>query len=201
MRNKIDVAAIVNLQREAIVLWKIKGMQLHATGFLRGVEENHAFNFNLWAVEDEARRDDLGAEFVRAAKRKIDSFNQQRNDRMEMIDAMLWELLQPASVTDCPVHSETPGMMIDRLSILALKSYHMGLQLARADASMAHRESCRAKLVIIDAQHQQLAACLTQLLNEVAHKTRTFFIYRQFKMYNDPDMNLNLRQKTSLFCD
>jgi len=194
MSDLISVPAIIDLHRDSIVLWKAGGVNLSARDFLRGVEENHAFNFKLWLEEDEARRDDLGAEFVRSAKRKIDSFNQQRNDRMEWMDTAIWDALHPAATTDCPVHSETPGMMIDRLSILALKFYHMGLQVKRIDVSAAQRESSRIKLGLIDAQLKQLADCLRRLLQEIVNKTRTFNLYRQFKMYNDPDMNVNLRR-------
>ena len=192
MSELISVPAIVDLHRKSIELWKVHGVEYRAIDFLRGVEENHAFNFQLWAVEDEARRDDLGAEFVRAAKRKIDKYNQQRNDRMEWMDAAMHVLLKPAAPSDSPVHSETPGMMIDRLSILALKSYHMGLQVKRVDVDATHRKTCLAKCAVIDAQLRQLANCLTQLLHEVEQKTRTFCIYRQFKMYNDPGMQVNL---------
>jgi hypothetical protein len=199
MNHLINVSAIVNLHRESIVRWKADGVNLTMHDFLRAVEENHAFNFQLWAVEDEARRDDLGPEFVRTAKRQIDHYNQQRNNRMEWIDSIIWDTLQPASASDCAVHSETPGMMIDRLSILALKSYHMGLQAKRTDVDTTHIETSRAKTMMIDAQLKQLTGCLTALLNEVVDKTRTFCLYRQFKMYNDPSMNLNMRYQNALF--
>src|SRR3990167_151344 len=172
MSTLIHVPAIVALHHDAIVLWKASGVCLRERNFLRIVEENHAFNYQLWHAEDRARRDDLGPEFVYLAKREIDSCNQQRNDCMEAMDVFMMKLLQPQP--DCPVHSETPGMMIDRLSILALKAYHMGVQVERQDVVEAHRERCREKLQIILMQKKQLAVCLDELLDALLKQTRTF---------------------------
>ena len=183
---------ITQLQKDAIIRWKQEGVSLQADGFLRLVEENHSFNYQLWHEEDKARRDDMGFEFVYHAKRAIDGHNQQRNNRMEAMDTWLFESLKPMPADACPVHSETPGMMIDRLSILALKAYHMALQVERNDVDEAHRHTCQQKLAVIHAQQNQLAQCLDALLDEVAAKTRTFRVYHQFKMYNDPKLNPEL---------
>lgn len=192
MASLVQVKQIANLQREAIVRWKTNGLQLNQEGFLALVEENHAFNFQLWQAEDRARRDDKGYEFVYQAKREIDHCNQQRNNRMEAIDGWLFEALEPASPQTCPVHSETPGMMIDRLSILALKVYHMDLQQKREDVDEDHRQSCERKLQTLLIQRDQLIDCLQQLIDEIKTKTRTFRVYHQFKMYNDPKLNPEL---------
>lgn len=111
---------------------------------------------------------------------------------MEDIDLWFYNSLEPASSSTCTVHSETPGMMIDRLSILALKSYHMKLQTERTDVSQDHLNTCEAKLNTIEEQLRQLQACLLGLLEEISNKSRTFRIYRQFKMYNDPSLNPEL---------
>lgn len=190
-----DVTNIASLQRECILLWKEKGITLHHDHFLRLVEENHAFNFQLWHAEDRARREDSGHEWVYLAKREIDHCNQQRNNRMESMDEWLFHALKPAAHTECPVHSETPGMMVDRLSILALKAFHMALQTQRTDVDEAHRQTCWVKFQTIEAQQQQLLHCLASLLQEVNHKTRTFRVYHQFKMYNDPSLNPELYQR------
>jgi hypothetical protein len=134
----------------------------------------------------------MGFEFVYQAKRQIDRFNQARNNCMEAMDEWLFHTLQPAQPEHCPVNSESPGMIIDRLSILALKSYHMGLQTKREEASEEHRQQCNQKLAIIHQQLDQLSACLDQLLTEIRNKTRTFRVYHQFKMYNDPALNPEL---------
>ena len=110
------------------------------------------------------------------------------------MDEWFFHQLQPAAADTCPVHSETPGMIIDRLSILSLKSYHMAIQTTRQDVDQQHREQCTKKLEIINQQLDQLASCLEQLLEEVQAKTRTFRVYHQFKMYNDPNLNPQLYQ-------
>lgn len=187
-----DVTAVATLQRDSILRWKNNGITLSQDHFLRLVEENHAFNFQLWHAEDRARRDDSGHEWVYLAKREIDHCNQQRNNRMEAMDEWLFHALKPAAPQNCPVHSETPGMMIDRLSILALKAYHMALQTNRCDVDDAHRETCTAKYHTLEEQQKQLLNCLASLLQEVKDKTRTFRVYHQFKMYNDPALNPEL---------
>ncbi|MFA5960537.1 MAG: DUF4254 domain-containing protein [Tatlockia sp.] len=188
----IQVADIATLQSECIIRWKANGVDFKHSNFLALVEENHAFNFQLWQAEDKARREDMGFEFVYRAKRLIDKFNQERNNRMEAMDSWLYETLKPAPATHCPVHSETPGMMIDRLSILALKAYHMHLQTGRLDVEETHRQNCEQKYQVILLQQKQLQHCLQQLIDEVQSKTRSFRVYHQFKMYNDPTLNSEL---------
>lgn len=185
-------AKITALQRECIINWKKADIKLQQKDLLKLVEENHAFNYQLWHAEDRARRDDLGFEFVYHAKREIDYCNQQRNNRMEAIDQWLFHELKPASPATCPVHSETPGMMIDRLSIMALKAYHMALQIERHDVDATHKKTCLNKLRTIEEQQKQLQDCLHQFLQAISNQTRTFRIYHQFKMYNDPALNPEL---------
>lgn len=186
------ISAIISLHTQSISRWKTDGIDLELNGGLRLVEENHAFNYQLWYAEDRARRNDLGADFVMQAKREIDQCNQSRNDRVELLDTWLFNKLCPAVYTECVVHSETPGMMIDRLSILALKSYNMALQTERQEVDHAHRTACQDKLAVIHAQKDQLEQCLRLLLEEVQQHTRTFRVYHQFKMYNDSNLNPEL---------
>lgn len=160
-------------------------------GFARLVAENHLRNFSLWHEEDVARRDDLGHESVYRAKRAIDRFNQERNNFIEEMDKAIVAALQPAA-DGCPRNSETPGMIIDRLSILALKEYHMHEETVRADATAAHREKCAEKLARIRQQRADLTAALGELLADVVARRRTFSVYYQFKMYNDPALNPQL---------
>ena len=183
---------IATLQHECTINWKKIGIELTKKDFLGIVEENHAFNFQLWNAEDRARREDMGFEFVYNAKREIDHYNQQRNNRMETMDEWLFNELQPTCSTTCPVHSETPGMIIDRLSILTLKAYHMALQVARVDVDSNHLETCHSKLHTINEQKKQLQDCLQHYLEEINNKTRTFRVYHQFKMYNDATLNPQL---------
>lgn len=183
---------ITALQQACLNLWKKTEVTLNQTDFLRLVEENHAFNYQLWHAEDRARRDDMGFEFVYHAKREIDHCNQQRNNRMEAMDEWLFRTLKPAQHTTCSVHSETPGMMIDRLSILTLKAYHMALQVERVDVDTDHQQRCLTKLHTLNEQKKQLENCLHELLHDVKNQTRTFRVYHQFKMYNDPTLNPEL---------
>jgi hypothetical protein len=195
MSNIVDADSIIQLQNYSIKRWKKEGLSLEASDFYKLVEENLSFNYQLWHEEDKARRDDMGFEYVYQAKRKIDGFNQQRNDRMEMMDEWLFYHLQPPMADKCPVNSETPGMMIDRLAILALKAYHMKLQTERQDVDNEHRNLCTNKFYVILEQQAQLGRCLNQLLHDVKEEKRTFRVYHQFKMYNDPCLNPELYEK------
>lgn len=155
------------------------------------IEQNHRMNFDLWHEEDMARRDDLGADRVRQAKRAIDRCNQSRNDAIEQLDLWLEAQLPSASATS-PQHSETPGMIIDRLSIMALKIYHMKIEALRETAPEEQRNRCREKLAILERQRHDLKACLETFLQELQAGTRHFKLYRQFKMYNDATLNPQL---------
>jgi hypothetical protein len=197
MLEMINPMTIIDLHKQSIVLWKENGVNFQYDAFLKLVEENHAFNFKLWHAEDRARREDMGFEFVYDAKREIDACNQQRNNRMEAMDEWLYLTLKPAHPSECPVNSESPGMIIDRLSILSLKSYHMEIQANRPDASDEHRKSCTGKLEVIHQQLNQLTHCLKQLFDDVRSKNRTFRVYHQFKMYNDPSLNPELYRTQS----
>ncbi|HEM7810444.1 DUF4254 domain-containing protein [Burkholderia multivorans] len=154
----------------------------------RQIHRNHDCNASLWRHEDEARRRDVADRAIVENKRAIDRLNQQRNDAVEALDEVLLAALPPAHA-DARLNSETAGSMIDRLSILALKIHHMGLQLARDDVDAAHRASCRAKLERLREQRTDLAACLDTLLADAAAGTARFKVYRQYKMYNDPALN------------
>jgi len=178
-------------QTELTARWHQSAPAVGGDGFMRLLEENHLRNFSLWHEEDVARRDDLGFEAVYRAKRNIDRFNQERNNFAEEMDKVLVAGLQPREA-GCPRNSETPGMMIDRLSILALKEFHMHEETVRTDASPEHRGRCAEKLARIRRQREDLAICLAELLADVAAGRRTFSVYFQFKMYNDPALNPQL---------
>jgi Protein of unknown function (DUF4254) len=152
---------------------------------------NHRMNFDLWHEEDIARQDDLPAERIRQAKRAIDRFNQKRNDAVEETD--VWILDQfPAPNPAAPLHSETPGMIIDRLSILSLKAYHMEVEARRESADESHRAQCQSKVLVLHRQRSDLRDCLRSLLLDLRDGHRQFRLYRQFKMYNDPTLNPQL---------
>lgn len=166
------------------------------------VGANHRFNSLLWNEEDLARRTTVADAEIAANKRAIDRYNQARNDAVERIDEHLLlalGLVEPATAAgDAPasriapgarLHSETAGMMIDRLSILALKIRAMAAQAARTDADESLRTTARARLARLQQQRADLAGCLDALLADCAAGRAAFKVYRQFKMYNDPRFN------------
>jgi hypothetical protein len=152
----------------------------------------HLVNIRLWHEEDEARRRDVPDRAVADSKRRIDRLNQERNDLIEKIDEALADRLPPADPA-APLHSETPGAIVDRLSILALKAYHMEEESVRPDADDEHRRTCGRRLAVLREQRSDLARCLADLLDDLAQGRRRFRVYRQFKMYNDPATNPALR--------
>jgi len=164
----------------------VSGPAHHPEGLWRAIEENHRFNARLWDEEDLARRRDAPDAEIAANKRNIDRLNQGRNDSVERIDEILARRLGTPAKAGARLHSETPGMMIDRLSILALKIRAMGAQLAREDAGTAHRAECAERLGTLEEQREDLRRCLDELLAECSRGAARFKVYRQFKMYNDP---------------
>ncbi len=189
------VPELTALQARKTSEWHHKAFEPSASGLLGVVEEEHRCNFELWHEEDRARRDDQGYEFVYRAKRSIDEWNQRRNDNIERIDKWLVDRIPPLP-EGAPMHSETPAMIIDRLSILALKEYHMAEEAHREDASAEQRAKCQSRLAVIQRQRSDLAAALTELLSEVASARRGFRVYYQFNMYNDPSLNPELYKRS-----
>lgn len=192
-------------------------VEVEGVGLLEALEANHRHNFIIWHEEDLARRDDVPAERIREAKRAIDRHNQLRNDSIEAIDAALLEELPPADPT-APYHSESPGMMLDRLSILALREYHLEelcntaveaaaapcgsagpvpVQAGRTAERQAGGAAIRgvipgleAKLRFVREQREFLTQCVDELLN--APGGVRFFPFRACKLYNDPATNPQL---------
>ena len=170
--------------------WAASAATEFTDGAWRWIEANHRCNTLLWDEEDLARRRDVPDAAIAANKRAIDGFNQRRNDAIENIDeAMLARLAGVTPRDDAWHNSETAGAMIDRLSILALKAFHMDLQTKRTDASDAHIATCRDRLARLSAQRADLVRCYDTLLACTAEGRAFWRIYRQFKMYNDPDLN------------
>jgi hypothetical protein len=158
------------------------------TTLLETVLAHHRANFDLWHEEDKAREPGATDAGIAAVKRAIDVLNQTRND---LVEAMDHNLLQAAGVQNpaAPLHSESPGLILDRLSILALKVYHTAEETRRATATEAHRQKNLARLALLEEQRSDLTSCLDTLWSEVLAGRRRFKLYRQMKMYNDPDLN------------
>jgi len=155
------------------------------------VARQHLANFELWHTEDAARTPGASDADLARVKRRIDDTNQRRNDLSEQVDLSLLAALEAQGLPNpaSPLHSESPGLMIDRLSILALKIFHTREELERTDAPSGHVERNSERLVILTEQRSDLAQCLTRLWEETLAGTRRFKLYRQLKMYNDPALN------------
>ncbi len=162
-----------------------------ADGWLQAVACQHRANFDLWHIEDEARAPGASDADLAKVKRNIDRTNQLRNDLAEELDCILLRWLEPQQLpkANAPLNSESPGLMIDRLSILALKIYHTRQEIERTDAKPGHRERNHERLVILETQRNDLAGCLDALWRETLAGERQFKFYRQLKMYNDPSLN------------
>ena len=160
-------------------------------GWLSAVARQHRANFELWHIEDEARTPGATDREISDVKRRIDRTNQRRNDLAEELDRLLWVWLEPQGLPrpDAPLNSESPGLIIDRLSILSLKIYHTREEAERRDAPAGHGERNRERLKILEEQRSDLAGCLNDLWSATVAGTRRFKIYRQLKMYNDPALN------------
>ncbi len=173
---------------------------LTETEWLDLVAQQHRANFDLWHIEDEARTPGVADSQLAQVKRRIDSTNQLRNDLAEALDRALLEWLAPQGLPNpnAPLHSESPGLMIDRLSILALKIFHTREEAGRADAPTGHNDRNRNRLAVLEEQRADLAHCLDSLWQETLAGHRSFKIYRQLKMYNDPSLNPAIYRKQPL---
>jgi Protein of unknown function (DUF4254) len=187
----LDAFLITRMQDEmTATLHETEGeleIEANADGLMALAMAQHRANFELWHEEDKARVPAVpDAEIVRV-KKAIDVLNQRRNDLVEKMD--LWLIDRLEQNADAPLHSETPGLMVDRLSILALKTYHTREETHRASATEDHRLRNAERLALLLEQREDLARCLDALWAEVLNGTRRFKLYRQMKMYNDPELN------------
>ena len=159
--------------------------------WLRLVARQHHANFDLWHIEDEARRPGSTDTELAGIKRRIDLTNQLRNDLVEDLDRRLLGWLEKRGLPNekAPLHSETPGLIIDRLSILSLKIFHTREEAERTHAPEGHGERNQERLAILEKQRRDLAGCLADLWKEIVDGKRRFELYRQLKMYNDPALN------------
>ncbi len=151
--------------------------------------EQHRRNFDLWHVEDQARAPDAPDAVIADVKRRIDGLNQQRNDYIERIDDYFYQRFSLLAAGAEAWNTETPGAAVDRLSILSLKIFHMREEAERSSADAGHRARCAEKVAVLEQQRQDLTVALQQLLDDLAAGKKQMKRYRQFKMYNDPELN------------
>ncbi len=143
-----------------------------------------------WHMEDIIRDENIDPVKALELKRRIDASNQARTDCVEELDTYFRDKyagIKP--LPDAVINTESPAWAIDRLSILALKIYHMEAEAERADASPEHKAKCRAKLDVLLEQRVDLTLAIDTLLDDIAHGRKYMKVYRQMKMYNDPETN------------
>ncbi len=149
-----------------------------------------------WAYEDIIRDPDIDPEEALMLKRRIDASNQDRTDTVEFIDSYFLELYKNVKVkSNAKINSESPAWAIDRLSILALKIYHMELETQRENATKSHREKCQNKLSVLLQQRHDLSLAIDDLLDDIYKGNKFMKVYKQMKMYNDDELNPVLRSK------
>lgn len=149
-----------------------------------------------WHYEDLIRDPQIDPDAALELKRKIDASNQHRTDLVEYIDSYFLDKYKTVSIADeAQINTESPAWAIDRLSILALKIYHMREEAERTDASEAHREACGSKLQVLLEQRQDLSTAIDQLLEDISKGVKYMKVYKQMKMYNDDELNPVLRGK------
>jgi hypothetical protein len=161
--------------------------------FVRFVERLSILNTALWHEEDKTRDLDATDAMIAQSKRLIDQLNAERVETVELIDDQLVEAIELNS--SAPLNTETPGSIIDRMTILCLKQYHMSYEAGRESATEEHRSGCMGKLLKIEGQMGDMMQAYDYFIHEMELGKRTFKIYRQFKMYNDPELNPFLYRK------
>ena len=189
----IDVSRVLALHDQMVIRWHAQAVDNpYDEAPLSTICQQHGFNFLLWHEEDIARSPDATDQQIAQVKRSIDRYNQQRNDWMERVDDWLSEQLREHGVSvslAAPLNTETCGSVIDRLSIISLRLYHLEEQLRRPEAPCDHWQTVRPKIAICRAQREDLAQALGQLLDDIASGRKRHRTYRQLKMYNDPTLN------------
>lgn len=143
-----------------------------------------------WHFEDIIRDPHIDPSEALLLKRRIDKSNQDRTDLVELIDSYFLDKFKEVTVLpDAVINTESPAWAIDRLSILALKIYHMQQEVNRTDTNPEHQQQCEKKLNILLEQQRDLSTAIGQLLDDIAAGRKYMKVYKQMKMYNDPALN------------
>lgn len=149
-----------------------------------------------WHLEDLIRDPKIDPVAALQLKRRIDASNQERTDMVEYIDTYFLDKYKNAPVKDnATINTESPAWAIDRLSILALKIYHMRLEAERTDATEAHRATCNEKLNVLLEQRKDLSLAIDTLMGDIRDGVKYMKVYKQMKMYNDDTLNPVLYNK------
>ncbi len=148
-----------------------------------------------WHFEDIIRDPQIDPVAALVLKRKIDASNQERTDMVEYIDSYFLQKYSHVNVKPtAKINSESPAWTFDRLSILALKIYHMHEEVTRAEASQEHKDKCQTKLNVLLEQRSDLSIAIDDLLHDIEKGDKFMKVYKQMKMYNDDDLNPILYQ-------
>lgn len=148
-----------------------------------------------WHLEDIIRDPNIDPVAALKLKRRIDASNQERTDMVEFIDSFFLKKYSGVKVKDnAKINSESPAWAFDRLSILALKIYHMHEEATRADATPEHRNACQTKLNVLLEQRSDLSTAIDDLLTDIENGDKFMKVYKQMKMYNDDELNPILYQ-------
>lgn len=190
----ISVDTLLSLQAHNIQYWHEQPLLHSIDPPFSFIQENHYWNFMLWHQEDIARITDIDPLLMVKTKRNIDKYNQARNDAMEKIDEWILTHLTINNIK-ASLYSETPGMMIDRLSIMQLKLYHTKEEIQRKNVTEAYIQKCKDRLEVLQEQIEDLCHCLKQVLKNLETGKLQFKVYRQLKMYNDPELNPQLYRR------
>ena len=143
-----------------------------------------------WHLEDIIRNPDINPEEALKIKRRIDTSNQERTDMVEYIDAYFLQKYRNVVIAnDAKINTESPAWALDRLSILELKIYHMAQEVQRQNVDQKHIETCQNKLDILLNQEVDLSTAIEDLIEDIATGKKYMKVYKQMKMYNDPNLN------------
>ena len=190
-----DTGELLNQQMEEVEFWHNSFVVVENSlpiVFSKLVSLQHQVNFELWHKEDIARDPDASDAKIASVKRAIDKLNQRRNDLIEQMDHFLVDRIYSENLaynSKAEMNSETPGNLIDRLSINALKIYHMDEESRREEAEENHRKKSKEKLLILREQRNDLGKCLLKLFDDLFKGEKVLKVYRQMKMYNDESLN------------
>lgn len=143
-----------------------------------------------WHLEDIIRDPQIDPVKALAIKRRIDRSNQDRTDLVELIDSYFLDRFKDVkTLPNATINTESPAWAVDRLSILALKIFHMRIEAGRTDTPASQQQRCREKLVVLMEQRKDLSDAIDMLLDDMASGRKFMKVYRQMKMYNDPTLN------------
>ncbi|MEM7180858.1 MAG: DUF4254 domain-containing protein [Spirochaetota bacterium] len=199
---QLSAEDIVKIFQDSVVDWH-KQESIHANPYPEDsvsylIYHKNQIDSEQWNMEDIIRIPDLEVDRFIATKRTIDKLNQQRVDTVEKLDDYVYKLYSSVEKSpDAKLNSETPAWLIDRMSILELKIYHMQEQTERTDASAEHTANCQNKLDILLEQRSDLTQCLKEMIQDLQAGTKYMKVYRQMKMYNDKNLNPSLYQQSN----